>query len=255
MTAFLGDAVRRWTLFVVLLAGWEVATRVAGDPFFPPPTVIAPRVTGTWIADLLHRDVLPSLGRMSGGFAIAAVAGIVLGTVLGLSRTGMDYAGPVFSFARAIPPPVLIPVFLTIFHIGAGTQVALIAAGAVWPVLLNTVDGVRSIDPTRRDAMRSLNTPVWHRIGLVILPGALPKIFAGLRLSLSIALILMVVSEMVGAANGIGYQLLFAQRQFDFPMMWAGVALLGVLGYTLNVALLRIERGALHWQPSGSAGF
>jgi ABC-type nitrate/sulfonate/bicarbonate transport system permease component len=251
----LGGVVRQWSPFAVLVAGWELATRVAADPFFPPPTLIAPRVAGTWFADLLQRDVLPSLGRMLGGWTVALVTGVALGTLLGLSRTGMDYVGPVFAFARAIPPPVLIPVFMAILHIGVGTQVALIAAGAVWPILLNTVDGVRSVDPTRWDTARSLRTPVWHRIGLVLLPGALPKIFAGLRLSLSIALILMVVSEMVGAVNGIGYQLLYAQRQFDFPMMWAGIAVLGMLGYTVNAVLLLVERRTLRWQPTGSAGF
>jgi ABC-type nitrate/sulfonate/bicarbonate transport system permease component len=179
--------------------------------------------------------------------------GIALGTALGRSRTGMEYLGPVFAFARAVPPPALIPVFLVLFHLGLRMQLAIIVAGAVWPVLLNTVDGVRSVDATQWDTARSLRTPAHYRVAFVVLPAALPKVFAGLRLSLSIALILMVLSEMVGAVNGIGYQLLFAQRQFDLPAMWAGIGLLGALGYGLNAGLLAVERRALRWQPGRAA--
>jgi ABC-type nitrate/sulfonate/bicarbonate transport system permease component len=244
----------RWLLFAGLVAVWEVAARAADNPFFPPPDTIVRNGASRWLrTGTLYDDVLPSLGRVLGGWAIAVVVGVALGTALGRSRTGMDYLGPVFAFARAVPPPVLIPVFLVLFGLGVGTQLATIVAGAVWPVLLNTVDGVRSVDSTQWETARSFRTPAYHRIGLVVLPAALPKIFAGLRLSLSIALILMVVSEMVGAVNGIGYQLLFAQRQFDFAVMWAGIVLLGILGYGLNAALLAVERRALRWQPGRQA--
>jgi ABC-type nitrate/sulfonate/bicarbonate transport system permease component len=260
LTAFL----RRWLVFAALVAGWEGAARAASNPFFPPPVAIARHGVGLWfdgdapsrwfLTDTVYSDVLPSLGRMLGGWAIAVVVGVGLGTALGRSQTGMDYAGPVFAFARAIPPPALIPVFLVLFHIGVGMQIAVIVAGAVWPILLNTIDGVRSVDAIRWQTVLSLRMPALYRLALVIMPGALPKIFAGLRLSLSIALILMVVSEMVAAGNGIGYQLLFAQRQFDFPAMWAGIALLGVLGYTFNAVLLAVERRALRWQQIGASG-
>jgi ABC-type nitrate/sulfonate/bicarbonate transport system permease component len=129
-------------------------------------------------------------------------------------------------------------------------QVATIVFGALWPVLLNAVDGARSLDRVQEETVRSLRTPLAYRIMFVVLPAALPKIFAGLRLSLSIAVLLMVVSELVGAANGIGYQLLLAQRQFDFPVMWAWIALLGLLGFGFNTLLLIAERRVLRWQPS-----
>jgi ABC-type nitrate/sulfonate/bicarbonate transport system permease component len=88
---------------------------------------------------------------------------------------------------------------------------------------------------------------------MVVLPAALPKIFAGLRLSLAISVILMVVSEMVGVASGIGYQLSYAQSQFDATAMWVWIVLLGIIGYGLNVALLAVERWALRWQPTRGA--
>ncbi|SFA84032.1 ABC-type nitrate/sulfonate/bicarbonate transport system, permease component [Amycolatopsis marina] len=250
---------RNWALFVALVVLWELVTRIAEDTFFPPPTVILGTGARLWLSgpagqlfltDTVFEDIVPSLARVLGGWLIAAVIGIGVGVALGRSRTGMDYVGPLFAFARAIPPPTLIPVFLVLFGIGTSMQLATIVFAAVWPILLNTVDGVRSIDRLQHETARSLRTPRHYWIGMVVLPAALPKIFAGLRLSLSIAVILMVVSELVGAVNGIGYELLFAQRQFDFPVMWAWIVLLGALGYGLNSLLLAVERRALRWQPA-----
>jgi ABC-type nitrate/sulfonate/bicarbonate transport system permease component len=241
---------------------WQIAAGAAGSPFFPTPTTILGSAHDIWLSgpatqlflgDSVVNDVLPSLGRVFGGWAIAVALGVGLGTALGRSRTGMDYVGPLFAFLRAVPPPALIPVFLVLFSIGTGMKLATIIFGVVWPILLNTVDGVRSVSTTQRDTARSFRTPRHYWIGMVVLPAALPKIFAGLRLSLSLALILMVVSEMLGATDGIGYQLIFAQQRFDFPAMWAWIVLLGALGYGLNALLLTVERRLLGWQPAGGA--
>ncbi|MEU6647391.1 ABC transporter permease [Saccharomonospora sp. NPDC046836] len=257
--AGLSGLARNWLVFAGAVAVWELAARLAGSVFFPPPTQIVTTAVRLWfsgpasqlfLTDTVFEDVLPSLGRCLGGWAIAVALGITLGTALGRSRTGMDYVGPLFAFFRAIPPPTLVPVFLVLFGLGPGMQVATIIFGAVWPVLLNTVDGVRSVDAVKVDTARSFRTPRRYWIGLVVLPAALPKIFAGLRLSLSISLILMVVSELIGSFNGIGYRLITSQQQFDFPLMWSWIVLLGILGYGLNTALLTVERRLLGWQPT-----
>jgi ABC-type nitrate/sulfonate/bicarbonate transport system permease component len=252
----------RWAVLLPALGAWEIATRVAGSTFFPPPTAIAGAAARLWfsgpathafLTDAVFDDVLPSVARALGGWLLAAVLGVAVGVALGRSRLAVDYVGPQLAFVRAIPPPTLIPVFLVLFGIGATMQVATIVFGALWPVLLNAVDGARSLDRVQEETARSLRTPLVYRLALVVLPAALPKIFAGLRLSLSIAVLLMVVSELVGASNGIGYQLLLAQRQFDFPVMWAWIALLGLVGYGLNSILLVAERRVLRWQPSREA--
>lgn len=250
--------VRNWLLFLGLVGLWEVATRLAADPFFPAPTRIASAAAQLWfsgplshlfLADPVFDDILPSLVRVIGGWLCSVLVGIALGMALGRSRTGMDYAGPIFAFFRAIPPPTLVPVFLVLFHIGPSMQFATIIFGSVWPVLLNTVDGVRSVDVVKQETARAFRTPRRYWVAMIVLPAALPKIFAGLRLSLSLSLILMVVSELVGALNGIGYALLYAQRQYDLPAMWAWIVLLGILGYLFNAALLMAERRLLAWQP------
>ncbi|PRX50272.1 ABC-type nitrate/sulfonate/bicarbonate transport system permease component [Prauserella shujinwangii] len=253
---------RRWSLFLGLVVLWELATRLANDPFFPPPTTILQKIGELWfsgpvsrlfLTDDVYVDILPSLGRVLGGWSIAVVLGVGLGTALGRSRTGMDYVGPLFAFMRAIPPPTLIPVFLVLLSIGTTMKLTTIVFGSVWPILLNTVDGVRSVNATQRDTARSFRTPQRYWITLVVLPAALPKIFAGLRLSLSIALILMVVSEMVGVTDGIGFELIFSQQRFDFPAMWSWIVLLGALGYGLNALLLAVERRMLGWQQTSGA--
>lgn len=253
---------RHWVLFIGILVLWELITQLVRDPFFPPPTTIVGAAGDLWfsgpssqlmLSDSVFDHILPSLGRVLGGWSIAVLLGVSIGTALGRSRTGMDYCGPLFAFARAIPPPVLAPVFLVLFGIGSGMQLATIIFGALWPVLLNTVEGVRSVDQVKMDTARSFRTPKAYWISTVVLPAALPKIFAGLRLSLSISVILMVVSELVGALNGIGKQLFVEQGKYSFPTMWAWIVLLGVIGYGLNAALLAVEHRVLRWQPTRNA--
>ncbi|WP_037361493.1 ABC transporter permease [Amycolatopsis orientalis] len=249
---------RKWLLFAILVVLWEIATQLSESVFFPPPSKIAAAAAKLWfsgpashlfLGDAVFDHILPSLGRLLGGWLLAVVLGVALGTALGRSRTGMDYVGPLFAFFRAIPPPALVPVFIILFGIGPGMQTATIIFSSLWPVLMNTVDGVRSVDQVKVETARAFRTPKRYWIGLVVLPSALPKIFAGLRVSLSIALILMAISELVGALNGIGYALLAAQRSYDFDQMWAWIVLLGILGYGFNAALLGIERRVLGWQP------
>ncbi|MBB4964415.1 ABC transporter permease [Saccharothrix violaceirubra] len=249
---------QRWLVFVGLVAAWELATWIADDPFFPRPSVIVESAHLLWLSgpaghlfltDAVFEHVGPSLARLLGGWAIAGVVGVSLGVLLGRSPTALQFVGPVLTFLRSIPPPALVPVFLLVFNIGTQMQLATIVFGVLWPILLNSVDGARSVDETKSDTSAVFRIPRFQWITGVVLPAAAPKIFAGLRVSLSLSLVLMVVSELVGTDNGIGSQLLVAQREFDYPDMWAGIVLLGVLGYALNTVLLAFERRALSWQP------
>ncbi|CAL99900.1 ABC-type nitrate/sulfonate/bicarbonate transport system permease component [Saccharopolyspora erythraea NRRL 2338] len=252
----------RWVVFVGAVLVWELVTRLASSPFFPPPSEIVATAAVKWfsgpasslfLSDVVFSDLLASIGRIAAGWLIAVVVGVGIGTALGRSRTAMDYFGPLFAFVRAIPPPVLVPVFMVLLGIGTSMQITVIVFGVVWPILLNTVDGVRSVDQVKVDTARSFRIPPVQWVFGVVLPAAMPKIFAGLRVSLSLALVLMVVSELVGSTNGIGYQLVNSQQQFDLPGMWTGIVLLGVLGYALNTVLLAVERKVLNWQPSQTA--
>ena len=252
-------AVRKWLLFAIAVVLWEIAARLGGSKFFPPPSEIVPTAAKLWftgpashvfLTDAVFDNVVPSLVSMLGGWALASVFGITVGVLVGRSRTGIDYFGPLFAFFRALPPPTLSPVFATLFGLTTGMRTASILFGAIWPVLLNTIDGVRSVDQVKTETARSFRTPKPYWIAMVVLPTAAPKIFAGLRLSLSLSLLLMVIAELYGTTNGIGRSLVNASLRFDFPVMWSWLVLLGILGYLFNAVFLAAERRALAWQPT-----
>ncbi|MFG3256785.1 ABC transporter permease [Streptomyces sp. NPDC048172] len=231
---------------------WQAAAVLRDSVYFPPPARIARHAHRLWfdgpasrlfLTDEAVANVLPSVGRVLAGFGTAAVCGIVLGLVLGRSRTAYALCDPLLQFARAVPPPALVPVAVVLFDLGTPMQLAAIVFSAVWPVLINTAEGVRGVDPLRLDVAAVLRMPLAERVRLLYLPAALPKIFAGLRLSLALSLILMVFSELLpGTANGVGFQLVDAQTRSDLLTVWAVLLLLGVLGHLLNSALLAVER-------------
>jgi ABC-type nitrate/sulfonate/bicarbonate transport system permease component len=232
---------------VLLLVAYDAWARTAGDFFFPPLSEIGATFADEWLFTRIPTDLLPSLGRMLAGFALAVGGGVALGALLGFSRMLSTALDPVLQFLRALPPPALIPVSLLVFGAGDSAKVFLIALGAVWPVLLNTVDGVRGVDRTALDMARSYRVPAHARLTRLVLPAALPRIFAGARTALGIAIILMVVSELIGADNGVGYVVQLAQRGFDIPEMWAGTLLLGLLGFGANALFVAFEKRVLHW--------
>ncbi|MET9344854.1 ABC transporter permease [Nonomuraea sp. NPDC003804] len=249
-------ALKRVWLVPLVLVVWEVATRIMADTDFPPPTTIVARMHELWFSGPATRlfltddaigNVLPSLGRMLTGWILAAVLGVILGVVIGRSRTASDYVEPLIQFGRVIPPPLLLPLLMVLLHAGLAMQIAAIVLGVVWPVLLNSIDGARAVDRTHTETAIVFGLTRAQQLRNVVIPAAAPKIFAGLRLSLSLALILMVISELFGSSDGIGYQLLQAQRGFDTPGVWGAIALLGLLGYLVNGLFTVAERRLLVW--------
>jgi ABC-type nitrate/sulfonate/bicarbonate transport system permease component len=254
----------RWGVATLAVCLWELGTRRAHDVFFPPPSKIIIRMYHLWFSGPPTRlfltsgaveTILPSLARMATGLVVATVLGVVLGLALGRSRRLYAYVDPVLQFARAIPPPTLVPVFVVLLHLGTLMQVTSIVFGAIWPVLLNSADGARSVDPLQMATAEVFRLSAGDRLVRIIIPSALPKIVAGLRLSLSLSLILMVFSELLpGTANGIGFQLTDAQSRSDLPTLWAAIVLLAILGYLLNAGLLAVERRALAWHTAARRG-
>lgn len=250
----------RWVVFAVAVVLWDLATHVAvpedDKMFFPSPLTIGRRMYNLWLtgpADhvfLTHiatANILPSIGRMLGAWVIAVIFGVAAGILLGRVSWLYDYVDPLIQFFRAVPSPALIPVFIVIFKIGTTMRLAVIVFGVVWPIMLNTIDGVRSVEPLQLDTAHVFRLTRLERLRLVIIPAAMPKIFAGLRVSLSMAIILMVISELVGGTDGIGYLLSSAKESFLLPDMWAVIVLLGILGYVANAVLVLVERRALAW--------
>ena len=241
------------TVPILLLVAWGVWSSGSTTYYFPPLTDILSTFADTWLFERVGSDVVPSLARMGLGFAIAVVAAIAIGLLLGLSPRARSAAAPIVEFLRAIPPPALLPFAILVIGVGDSMKVFIIAFVCLWPILLNTVDGVTGVDPTLRETTRVYGISNGDRLLRVMLPAASPQIFAGMRTSLSLALILMVISEMVASTNGIGYFVLQSQRTFAIPEMWSGILLLGILGYTLNGAFVLIERRVLRWHRGARA--
>ena len=237
-------------VLVAAFGVWQLAASSADSLWWPPPKDILQEVWNGWIRDwstTWSENVRPSVTRLLAGYLLAAVGSIALGVAIGRSRALSEYVEPVVHFIRSIPPPALLPLFLVLLGIDDSMKIALIAVGVFPPILLNTIDGVRSIDPLYLDTARVLRITPRRRFTHVILPAAAPKVFAGLRISLAIAVILMVVSELYATTNGIGFRMLQSQRSFKFVDSWAAIIVLGALGALLNAVLSLIERRVLRW--------
>jgi ABC-type nitrate/sulfonate/bicarbonate transport system permease component len=147
-----------------------------------------------------------------------------------------------------MPPPALLPISIILLKsIGDRQKISFIAFFCVFPVLLNTIDGVRSIDPTMIETARSYGVPRFEGIRRIVLPAALPQIMAGMRNSLALAVIMMVLSEYFSSTSGVGYVLLISKNTFQLGPMWAAIVLIGVLGYALNALFILFERRVLAW--------
>jgi ABC-type nitrate/sulfonate/bicarbonate transport system permease component len=246
----------RYGLGITLVIVWEYAARKAGSIFFPPPSDILHRAVTLWLSgppsrlflsNSVFQDVIPSLLRLLGGWALAVLVGVPLGILIGRSRNLSDFFNPALQFLRAIPGPALIPVFIILLGTESTMRVTLIAFGCIWPILLNTIEGTRTVDPVQLDTVKAFRIPRHARLWRIVLPAAMPKIFAGMRVSLSLAVILMVVSELVASTSGIGYRIQNAQIMFLLTDMWCGIVLLALIGYTLNWLFLKVEKRVLAW--------
>ncbi|HET6665795.1 MAG TPA: ABC transporter permease [Intrasporangium sp.] len=247
MMGFLKKVVLALGVPVVLVAVWWTVTSGSTSFFWPPLRDILGTMKETWFPDRLAQDVVPSLLRLGTGYLLAVVLGIGLGVAIGLNRSLRAFLEPVLEFFRSIPPPVLVPILILFAGIGNGMKVLVIVSGCIWPVLLNTVEGVRGLDEVLRDTSTVYRLTRLGRLRHLVLPGAGPQIFAGARQALSIGIILMVISEMFAASNGIGFTIVQFQRTFAIPQMWSGIILLGLIGVLLAFVFRAVEARALRW--------
>jgi ABC-type nitrate/sulfonate/bicarbonate transport system permease component len=243
----LGRVLLQALLPIALVALWWVTSSGSDSLYYPPLSEVVEALGEQWVFEQVSSDLLPSLGRFGAGYVLAGVAGIAAGVALGLVPWLRRSTQAVTEFLRALPPPLLLPFTLVTFGTTNAAKVFVIALGSVWPVLLNTVDGVRGVDHEKLEMARAFRLTPAQRVRWVMLPAASPRIVAGLRIALSVALILMVISEMQGSSNGLGYRVLDAQRSFDTAGMFAGIVVIGLVGVILNTVFLAAEHRALRW--------
>jgi len=245
-----------WGAAALLLFAWQLATSRSESLFFPTPLEIFADVRERWFSDGLSGgivtdaffvDITPSLGRLLMGLAIAWSIGITLGVLLGRVPVVAHTVEPILHFMRALPGPVLLPLALVLVGTGTTMRVSLIAFGAVWPVLFNTYSAVRRVPEGYVETARVARVSRVRVLFQVILPAASSGIFAGIRVSTSLGIILLIASELVAASDGIGFGLTQAQRSFQFLPMWSFIVALSLLGYLSNLVLTGVESGVLRW--------
>jgi len=232
-----------------LLILWETVTQAEWvNPLVVPPLSRVLKIF--WdlvISGQIPLQVAVSMKRATLGYLLAAAVFIPLGIVMGLSQRVHRALEVVVEMLRPVPPPVVIPVALLFFGIEDEMKIFVIFFSCAWPMLLNTIDGVRGLDWVLLNTAKTFRLSRAKTIWQVVLPAASPQIVTGLRVSLPIMLILVVISEMVGSTDGIGYFILDSQRRFRVAQMYAGMFALAILGYSLNQIFNLLYRSLLSW--------
>ena len=242
---------------VILLSAWEIMARAKHSaPYIPPVSTIAVTLRAhEWFSPTFRDQGIPSLYRMFCGYVIAATLGVSMGVFIGYYRWAYRLLDPVLQYARATPPTAIIPVGILLIGIGDEMKILVIGFGAFWPILINSCRRRTycSCSRERLDTARVFGLSSFESLIRVVVLSSLPQIAAGLRTGLAIAFILIVVSEMIGSTNGLGYYILQAQRTFAIPEMYGGVVLLAILGYCLNAVFVLVESRVLGWHYGQTA--
>lgn len=241
-------------VFAAAVGVWEAWARIEPSFLFPPASVVVEVAWEVWPTSEFLRSVVASLKRLGAGYAIGAGAGIAVGVVVGASRDTRRALEPLVEFLRAIPPIAIVPVAIVILGLGDWMRIGVIAFGVCFPVLVNAAEGVRAVSPEARDTAAMLQVGPVERLYRIYLPAALPSIVAGLRVAVSIGLVLVVISEFAGSQDGLGRYILVQRSQFNVPEMYGGILFLGLLGYLLNVLFLAVERRVLAWHYGAVGG-
>lgn len=237
---------------LTLLALWQLLAQsdVISTVFFPPPSRSLQALYELFASGRIWQPLAATLERMAFGWVLASVAGLILGACVGSSRILRDYLEPTLEFFRPLPASAIIPPAILLLGLGQTMAVSVIAFAAIWPVLLGSVHGFKLIDPRLTEVARSLEMTRFDFLHKIALPSALPDIFAGLRISLAVSLILTVVVEMQASQPGLGQNILLAQRTYRSPELYAGIVVLGLTGYLTNIVLTMVENRLLAWRQA-----
>ena len=241
-------------LIAVLLVLWELAvqTGALASPNIPAVS----RIAATWFGAVANGDIADAVGATLRKFAIGYVGAVAiavpLGVVMGLNRIAYGLLEPITELVRPVPGSAYIPIAVLLLGIGDEMKIAVTIVASIFPILLNTFEGVRGCDITLIDTGRTFRCSRRQLVQKIILPAAMPSILTGLRISLSVALILVTVSEMLAGNEGVGYYIIDAQRAFRPAAMFAGIFTLAIVGYLLNFAFVRLSNYALRWRAAGA---
>ncbi|MGW5755698.1 ABC transporter permease [Nocardia rhamnosiphila] len=235
---------------LAFLALWEIAPRVGlvDKVFLPPFSEVAATFFELIGNGQLWEHVSTSLSRALTGFVIAVAIAVPLGVAIAWYRPVADFLNPVLELFRNTAALALLPVFILILGIGETSKVALVIYACTFPILLNTISGVRTVDPLLVKSARSLGFSQIALVYKVVLPAAVPTIFTGLRMAAASSILVLIAAEMVGAKAGLGYLITAAQLNFQIPDMYAGIIAIALVGLIFNAVLVFVERRLSRWR-------
>lgn len=234
------------------LALWEIAPRVGlvDDVFLPPFSTVVGAFLDLAQSGELWKHLSASLSRALTGFAIAVVIAIPLGIAIAWYRPVSDFLNPILELFRNTAALALLPVFILVLGIGEESKIALVVYACTFPILLNTISGVRTVDPLLVKSASSLGLSPIRLFQKVVLPAAVPTIFTGIRMAAASSILVLIAAEMVGAKAGLGYLITASQFNFQIPSMYAGIVAISLLGLTLNAILVLVERRLSRWRAA-----
>lgn len=236
--------------FALLLAVVEWGTRAGWITALtlPRPSDVGRTLGALWQTGMFWTHMAPSLTRLAVGSAMGVTAGIAVGVAIGLFSYARAGLVPLVAALFPIPKIALLPLFVIWFGIDEGSKYALIAFGTFTPTVVATYGAVDNVDRTLIRMGQSFGLSWWSIVRKIVLPGAMPGILSGLRISLAIAIILLVAAEMLGAEYGIGAYILEAGSLYDLERLFVGVAILSVLGIGVSALIGAVERYLLRWR-------
>jgi ABC-type nitrate/sulfonate/bicarbonate transport system permease component len=243
----------RWASGFIFLGGllllWEVSARfgVTSRNLLPPISENMSVFISLVGSGVLLEEIAHSLLRVMLGLGLAILTMVPIGVAIGVSRACQETFGPFIEFLRPLPPTAVIPVAMLFLGIGDSMKVAVIGFACAFPILLNTIDGIRGVHPLLVFTARNFRLSAFEIVWRVLIPAAAPQIMVGIRISLPLSLIVVIVAEMVGSADGIGHYILVQQRSFNVREMYAGIIFVAIIGYLLNRLYILVDRWLLDW--------
>lgn len=235
---------------IALILVWQSISdaKLVSPVFLPSPARTWAALQSGWSRGVLQGKFLNTLERMIYGWICASLVGIFLGALIGSSKSARSYLVPTLEFIRPLPASAIIPVAIGFFGLSEGMVLSTICFGALWPMLLATVHGFGSVEPRLYEVADAFGMTRTAIILKIVLPSALPDILAGLRLGMTVSLILAIVGEMLASKDGLGQWIQLAGRSFRSPDLFAGLVLLAALGLMSSLILIPIERWLLRWK-------
>jgi len=246
-----GSRITPWLVPMLLLAGWQAAAQLGwlSSRILPEPLAVARAFGSLAASGELWAHVRTSLGRAIYSFVIGGGLGLLLGLLTGSFRSAETLLDTTLQMVRNIPALALIPLVILWFGIEETAKIFLVAVGVFFPVYLNTFHGIRSVDRGLIEMARSYGLSGWPLYRDVILPGALPSILVGVRFSLGLVWVLLIVAETISAQSGIGYMTMNAREFLQTDVVLVGILLYALLGKLADVASRALERHWLCWHP------